>query len=75
MKFKKWMILFLYIFLYEKNIEVYVTGSNAKLLSKDVVTEFRGRGDEIHVFPLSFIEYMEAFEGDQYEGYEQYSII
>lgn len=62
-------------FLYEKNIEVYVTGSNAKLLSKDVVTEFRGRGDEIHVFSLSFSEYMEAFEGDQYEGYEQYSII
>lgn len=61
-------------FLYEDNIEVYVTGSNAKLLSKDVVTEFRGRGDEIHVYPLSFSEYMEAFNGDQYEGYEQYSI-
>lgn len=61
-------------FLYEKNTEVYVTGSNAKLLSKDVVTEFRGRGDEIHIFPLSFSEYMEAFDGDQYEGYEQYSI-
>ena len=61
-------------FLYEDNIEVYVTGSNAKLLSKDIVTEFRGRGDEIHVYPLSFSEYMSAFEGDQYEGYEQYSI-
>lgn len=61
-------------FLYEDNIEVYVTCSNAKLLSKDVVTEFRGRGDEIHVYPLSFSEYMEAFDGDQYEGYEQYSI-
>ena len=61
-------------FLYEDNIEVYVTGSNAKLLSKDVVTEFRGRGDEIHVYPLSFSEYMEDFDGDQYEGYEQYSI-
>ena len=61
-------------FLYEDNIEVYVTGSNAKLLSKDVVTEFRGRGDEIHVYPLSFSEYMQAFGGDQYEGYEQYSI-
>lgn len=61
-------------FLYEDNIEVYVTGSNAKLLSKDIVTEFRGRGDEIHVYPLSFSEYMEAFEGDQYEGYEQYSV-
>ena len=61
-------------FLYEDNIEVYVTGSNAKLLSKDVVTEFRGRGDEIHVYPLSFSEYMGSFDGDQYEGYEQYSI-
>lgn len=61
-------------FLYEDNIEVYVTGSNAKLLSKDIVTEFRGRGDEIHVYPLSFSEYMSAFEGDKYEGYEQYSI-
>lgn len=61
-------------FLYEDNIEVYVTGSNAKLLSKDVVTEFRGRGDEIHVYPLSFKEYMSAFNGDQYQGYEQYSI-
>ena len=61
-------------FLYEENIEVYVTGSNAKLLSKDIVTEFRGRGDEIHVYPLSFSQYMSAFDGDQYEGYEQYSI-
>ncbi len=61
-------------FLYEDNIEVYVTGSNANLLSKDIVTEFRGRGDEIHVYPLSFREYMSVFEGDQYEGYEQYSI-
>ena len=61
-------------FLYEDNIEVYVTGSNAKLLSKDIITEFRGRGDEIHVYPLSFSEYMSAFKGDQYEGYEQYSI-
>lgn len=61
-------------FLYEDNIEVYVTGSNAKLLSKDIITEFRGRGDEIHLYPLSFSEYMSAFDGDQYEGYEQYSI-
>lgn len=61
-------------FLYEDNIEVYVTGSNARLLSRDIVTEFRGRGDEIHVYPLSFIEYMSVFDGDQYQGYEQYSI-
>ena len=43
-------------------------------MSKDIVIEFRGRGDEIHVYPLSFNEYMSAFDGDQYEGYEQYSI-
>ncbi len=61
-------------FLYEDNIEVYVTGSNAKLLSKDIITEFRGRGDEIHIFPLSFSEFMTAFDGDKYEGYEEYSI-
>ncbi len=61
-------------FLYEDNIEVYVTGSNSKFLSSDVITEFRGRGDEIHVYPLSFSEYMSAFDGDKYEGYEQYSI-
>ena len=61
-------------FLYEDNIEVYVTGSNAKLLSKDIVTEFRGRGDEIHIFPLSFSEFMSVYDGDKYEGYEEYSI-
>lgn len=61
-------------FLYEDNIEVYVTGSNAKLLSRDVITEFRGRGDEIHIYPLSFSEYMSVFDGDRYEGYEQYGI-
>ncbi len=61
-------------FLYEDNIEVYVTGSNAYLLSKDIVTEFRGRGDEIHIFPLSFSEFMSAYDGDKYEGYEEYSI-
>ena len=59
-------------FLYEDNIEVYVTGSNAKLLSKDVVTEFRGRGDAIHIYPLSFKEYMEVFDGDKYEGWSSY---
>ena len=44
-------------FLNLKNIDVYITGSNSKLLSKDVLTEFRGRGDVIHVYPLSFSEY------------------
>ncbi len=61
-------------FLYEDNIEVYVTGSNARLLSKDIITEFRGRGDEIHIYPLSFKEYMSACNKDQYEAYEAYSI-
>ena len=45
-------------FLHLKNVDTYVTGSNAKFLSKDIITEFRGRGDQIHLFPLSFAEYM-----------------
>ncbi len=49
--------------LHIKNADIYVTGSNSKFLSKDVITEFRGRGDEIHVYPVSFREYMEVFEG------------
>lgn len=40
------------------NVDVYVTGSNSKFLSSDIITEFRGRGDQIHVYPLSFAEYM-----------------
>ena len=54
------------------NVDVYVTGSNSKMLSKDVLTEFRGRGDEVHVMPLSFSEFMRAFEGDRYEGWAEY---
>ena len=42
-----------------KNVDVYVTGSNAKFLSKDIITEFGGRSDEIHMYPLSFSEFME----------------
>ena len=45
--------------------DVYVTGSNSRFLSSDVVTEFRGRGDEIHVWPLSFKEYMSVYDGDR----------
>ena len=45
------------------NVDVYVTGSNARFLSKDVITEFRGRGDEIHMFPLSFSEFMSVYSG------------
>ena len=58
--------------LHRGNVDVYVTGSNSKMLSKDVLTEFRGRGDEVHVMPLSFSEFMQAFEGDRYEGWAEY---
>ena len=58
--------------LYIKNIDVYVTGSNSKFLSKDVITEFRGRGDEIRVFPLSFKEFLSVYTGDQYNAFAEY---
>ncbi len=57
-----------------EGVDVYVTGSNAKLLSKDVVTEFRGRGAEIAMAPLSFSEFMGGYDGDKRDGYELYSI-
>lgn len=56
----------------KKNCDVYVTGSNAKFLSKDIATEFGGRGDEIHMYPLSFSEFMTAYEGNRYDGYNEY---
>ncbi len=59
-------------FLYEKNLDVYVTGSNSKFLSTDIITEFRGRGDEIKIFPLSFSEFVSAFDGDKYEAWNEY---
>ena len=52
--------------------DVYVTGSNSRFLSTDVVTEFRGRGDEIHVWPLSFKEFMSVYEGTKEEGWSEY---
>ena len=55
------------------NVDVYVTGSNSILLSSDVMTEFRGRGDEIRVRPLSFSEFMQAYEGNRYEGWAEYT--
>lgn len=58
--------------LHIKNTDVYVTGSNSKFLSKDVITEFRGRGDEIHIYPLTFKEFMQAYEGDMYHGWAEY---
>ena len=56
------------------NVDVYVTGSNSKLLSKDVMTEFRGRGDEVRVFPLTFKEYYDFVGGDKAEAFEEYSL-
>ena len=58
--------------LHIRNVDVYVTGSNSKFLSKDIITEFRGRGDEVHVYPVSFREYMTVFNGDKYEGWSSY---
>lgn len=54
------------------NADVYVTGSNSKFLSSDIVTEFRGRGDEIHIYPLSFAEYFRAVGGDMAEAWRNY---
>lgn len=55
-----------------ENVDVYVTGSNAKFLSKDIITEFRGRGDELHMYPLSFSEFMSVYDGNKYEGWNEY---
>ena len=54
------------------NVDVYVTGSNAKFLSKDIITEFRGRGDELHMSPLSFAEFMSVYNGNKYDGWREY---
>ena len=59
-------------FLHIKNADIYVTGSNAKFLSKDIITEFRGRGDQIHLQPLSFSEFMTSFDGYEHDGWQQY---
>lgn len=57
-----------------KNVDVYVTGSNSKFLSSDIATEFRGRGDIIHVNPLSFAEFYSAYKnGDKYDAWDEYS--
>lgn len=57
-----------------ENVDVYVTGSNARFLSKDVITEFRGRGDEIHMFPLSFSEFMSVYSGTKQDGWNEYML-
>ncbi len=61
-------------YLRKENMDVYVTGSNAKFLSKDIITEFAGRGDEIHMYPLSFSEFMSVYSGDKYEGLSEYML-
>lgn len=57
-----------------RNVDIYVTGSNSKMLTKDVLTAFRGRGDEIRVFPLSFGEYYSFVGGDKSDAYEEYAL-
>ena len=57
-----------------KNVDVYVTGSNARFLSKDVITEFRGRGDEVHMYPLSFAEFMSVYSGTKQDGWNEYML-
>ncbi len=61
-------------YLRKRNIDLYVTGSNSKFLSSDIITEFEGRGDEIHILPLTFSEYYSKFDGSKDEAYEQYSM-
>ncbi len=56
----------------KKNCDVYVTGSNAKFLSRDIATEFGGRGDEVHMYPLSFSEFMTIYKGNRYDGWNEY---
>lgn len=58
--------------LHLKNADIYVTGSNSKFLSKDIATEFRGRGDEIHIYPLSFSEFYSAIGGDKQQCWKEY---
>lgn len=57
-----------------RNVDIYVTGSNSKLLTKDVLTAFRGRGDEVRVYPLSFKEYYAFVGGDKSDAYEEYAL-
>lgn len=60
--------------LYEKNLDIYVTGSNSKFLSTDIITEFRGRGDQIHIYPLSFSEFFSVFNGSEEEAWNEYLV-
>ena len=61
-------------YLRKSNLDVFVTGSNAKFLSKDIITEFAGRGDEVHMYPLSFAEFMSVYDRDKYTGLAEYML-
>ncbi|WP_308687066.1 AAA family ATPase [uncultured Treponema sp.] len=61
-------------FLHIKNADTYVTSSNAKFLSKDIITEFRGRGDEVHINPLCFSEFMSVYDGTVENGWKEFSL-
>lgn len=61
-------------YLRKSNLDVYVTGSNSKFLSSDIITEFEGRGDEIHVMPLSFSEFFSAYKGNKEDALDEYSL-
>lgn len=61
-------------FLRQKNFDVYVTGSNSKFLSKDVITEFAGRGDEIYIMPLVFSEFLQSYDGDKEDAFAEYQV-
>ena len=61
-------------YLRKDNMDVFVTGSNAKFLSKDIISEFAGRGDEIHMYPLSFAEFMTVYNSDKYMGLSEYML-
>lgn len=60
--------------MYVSNCDVYVTGSNAKFLSKDIITEFRGRGDQIHINPLSFAEFLSVYNGSKEDAWKEYML-
>ena len=61
-------------YLRKSNLDIYVTGSNSKFLSSDIITEFEGRGDEVHVLPLSFSEFFSAYDGSKDEAFDDYTV-
>ena len=61
-------------YLRKNNLDIYVTGSNSKFLSSDILTEFEGRGDEIHILPLSFSEFYSVYDGTKEEAFDDYTV-